>query len=102
MDDEILRELQVQTSILRIAFKKEIESLSAELRGDELTSAIVEVLGDEGDTKTGVLWSAVKAAYPGAVRRTFGRRLAALAESGVLRRTGAGSSTSYELTGLVQ
>ena len=101
MNEEIVRELQVQSAILRIAFKEQIESLSDELRGDGLASAIIDVLADEGPTASGDLWTGVKALETSAVRRTFVRRLTWLAEIGAVRRVGAGRSTSYELTGLL-
>lgn len=102
MDDELLRELRAQTAILRIAFRHEIESVAAELRSDPLASAIIDALSESGSMRSGVLWADVRAAQANAVRRTFNRRLAALAEAGVVNRTGAGPSSTYELTGLIQ
>ena len=102
MDTKILQELQLQTAIIRIAIRSQIEALSDGLRGDHLTSTIIDTLSDQGRMTAGALWEAVTSADQDAVRRTFNRRLSSLAESGVVRRTGGGRSSSYELTGLVQ
>ncbi len=102
MDEEVLRELRVQTSILRIAFRGEIEAVGDSLRKDSLAAAIIEALSENGSMRGGALWEQVLASCPGSVRRTFNRRLSSLGEAGVVSRSGAGSGSQYELTGLIQ
>lgn len=99
--NELLSELRLQTAILRAGFRAELDALVLQVRGDELSSAILDVLGS-GPQSAGNLQIKVRALLPKTSERTMRRRLGSLVEVGALRRNGAGSQISYELTGLLE
>ena len=103
-EDQMIKELRLQTAILRAAFRNELESLSAEIRADPLSAAILDVLQESGPLPSGDLRTkALARTGPGRGNsdRTVVRRLSTLEEKGIVRRLGSGPSVVVELTGLV-
>ena len=104
MDDRILQELRVQTSILRAAFRSELEALEQDVGKDATSSAIVSHLRDNGSTKSGDLKAGVQKLVPPGTEisnSTIGRRLADLETRGVIEHAGQTSTVVYSLTGLI-
>lgn len=99
--EELLREVQMQTAILRAAHRDALAGLSTSLREDKTSDAIMEVLRGSSAplSVTAILERAPDDAT--LARRTVQTRLGQLEEMGVVRRLGAGASTTYELTGLL-
>ena len=104
IEEELLREMRLQNAILKAAFGDRIEALARKVDDDSVSRTIVDVLRDRGRTPSGVLKDAVAEKLPqgsDASSRTMNRRLADLEKKGVLEQIGQGSTTEYELTGLV-
>lgn len=105
IEEELLREMRLQNAILRAAFGDRIDALAREVRQDAVSTAVVGVLSENGRTLSGALKDAVAKKVPEGTDvspRTTTRRLADLENRGVVKRTGQGPSTGYELTGLIE
>ena len=104
MQDEFLRELRLQTSILRAAFKDRLDALAQAVYSDPISAAIVAHLKEHGRTRSGPLKEAVTKLVPQGTdtpNRTIGRRLAELENDGVIERSGQTANTEYDLSRLV-
>ena len=101
IDEQLLREVQMQTAILRAAYREVLSDMEEHLRSDTTFSAIIKVMEEctEGVAAGTLIEHAATAANSS--KRTIQRRLSKLEEMGVVRRTGRGSNIKYELTGLV-
>ena len=104
MSDELLREMRLQTAILRAGFRDRLDALGKEVAADPVSQAIISHLQEVGQTKSGAL----KEAAPKLVSngtdvsgRTILRRLAELENKGVIERIGTGGNIEYRLTGLI-
>ncbi len=97
--DDLLAEQRTTNSILREAFRRELEQIVDALKRDGGNAAIVDALVD-GGTTAGDLTNSVSKATK-LKTRTVQERLAALVESGVILREGAGPTTSYQMGNLL-
>ena len=101
IEEELLREAQMQTAILRAAHREALSELSASLRSNDTSAAIMEALRQKaGPLAARELTDGVTNSAKVSLR-TVQARVSHLEEMGVLRRLGAGPNTSYELTGLL-
>jgi hypothetical protein len=96
--DELGKKLDTLISILRIAYRKEIEAARATIREDKVNASILDLTTDwvtAGQLKASAMQK-TKQSKP-----TVERRVAALVEQGVLEKRGAGGSVSYRASGLI-
>lgn len=101
IEEQVLREMQMQTAILRAAHSAVLTKLAEDLRSDEVNAAIIAALSDAPEAvSAGTLIDQV-VREKSKSKRTIQRRFNSLEEIGVVRRIGTGSSIKYELTGLV-
>lgn len=98
----ILKELQLQTALLRVAHASDVSALHWTIRSDPVDTCIVETLGDAGPMRAGDLYKAVAQVEGNPSEKTVKRHVVRLEELGIVRRLGAGSHIEYELTGLVE
>lgn len=101
IEEQLLREVQMQTAILRAAHRGALTDLARELREDDASGAIMEALSESSEPLSARAISDTVAGTTEVSHRTVQARLAHLEELGVVRRIGAGPSTRYELTGLI-
>lgn len=105
LEDELLREVRLQSAILRAAFRDRIDALAREVHQDAVSRVVVEVLSESGRTAAGALKDAVVKRVPEGTDvspRTISRRLADLENKGVVEQIGQGRSTEYVLTRLIE
>ena len=104
IEEELLREIRLQNAILRAAFRDRIDGLAREVHQDAVSAAVIEVLRENGRIASGALKGAVAEKVPQGTdvsSRTISRRLADLANKGVVEQIGHGRTTGYELTRLI-
>ena len=93
--DDLLAEQRVTNTILRAAFKSNLEAIVKEIIEDSASSRAVVLLAD-GPKPAGGLSKAISSATN--LKETAIReRLAPLVESGVILREGGGPATIYRL-----
>ncbi len=101
IEEQLLREVRMQTAILRAAHRGALTDLATELHEDEASGAVMEALSESAEPLSARAISNVVAGTTKVSHRTVQARLAYLEELGVARRLGSGPSTRYELTGLI-
>lgn len=99
-NEALLKELRLQTAILKAGFKEGLSELASSVRDDEISGAALEIL-EAGPLSAGAIRAAIAKKVNGAADRTISRRLASMVELGVLHRSGQGSQITYELTGII-
>jgi hypothetical protein len=97
-NDDITSRLDKVVAILQLAHRDEIESAKAAIRSDPANAAILDMAAKE--TPAGKLTAAVGKKTKQSPA-TIKRRLAALVAAGALERSGGGSTTVYQATGLI-
>ena len=105
LEEEMLREIRLQTAILKAAFRDRIDAFMEEVRADHVATGIIDHLDQNRRTRSGVLKAAVAKAMPqgtDASTRTISRRLAELENKGAIEKLGQGNNTEYQLTGLIR
>lgn len=97
--DHILQEQRITNTILRAAFRPQLDALLSQLLDDEVDGAIIRQLVD-GKKSAGALTTAVTKAAE--VRpRTVRLHMTDLLTQGIVDRLGQGPSTAYQLSGLL-
>ena len=97
-NDEVLQRLDKIAAILQIAHKDSIERARDEINADAIDAAILKAAGKP--TPGGQLATAV-AKKTKRTKRSVQLHVAELLERGLLEKTGAGTATTYETTGLI-
>jgi Fic family protein len=98
MNDDVARRLDTVIAILKLAHHDEIETARATIRANKVDAAILDLAVEQKGA--GELIAAVGRKTKQSPS-TIKRRLAELVATGVVERSGAGSSTAYRATGLV-
>jgi DNA-binding HxlR family transcriptional regulator len=96
---DLLREQRTTNSILRAAFRPQLEELQSRVVEDPVMASVLRHLSDgalaAGDLKAKVTGDTSSS------ERTVNRRLADMQALGLIDQRGAGGRVTYESTGLV-
>lgn len=104
IEEDLLKEMRLQSAILRAAFRDRIDALAREVEQDPVAASVVNVLRENGRMASGTLKDAVSKRVPKGTdisQRTIARRFADLENKGVIEQIGQSRNTEYELTRLI-
>lgn len=95
----LLAEQKATNTILRAAFRDQLEAIANEILEDKASSSAIALLATGQETAGGLAKGV--AAATGLKGSAISERLATLVEDGVIVREGGGPSTSYRLGSLL-
>jgi transcription initiation factor IIE alpha subunit len=96
--EDVVERLDKIAAILQMGFAPQLDAARKEIRGDEISAAILEATAEW--TKSGVVQEAV-ANQTEKSTRTVRDTLAKLSDRGIITARGGGRNLEYQRTGLV-